>query len=344
MKEVFELRVIEEFAPMLLADDEGKRLGGAVRKIEIERRDPRFEQVGRLQRELREKREDIFFSSWNVRRQYSEDELKAATCFGLTISAAFEPAGEECGTTYDESAACPKCGAGAPQTSKLRLDLRRVPKNKDIARTIADEWIVSQRLAERMVDADLTGFELQRVAHKARYEDDPFDFGQVPTGREIVRRAAAAGALHGTWRFDLWLNRPKNLQLLERAMAEYTAMRRDLSRTRRKPAPVWYQLVVTSARAEIVPPTRVGNTPFDDDPEGECRCELGDTIGLNIISELSISAKSRGDTDMVCTQQFIGKREGLLRPSRLILVSPRFWRLMEAENVKGAYVELAHLV
>ena len=53
---------------------------------------------------------------------------------------------------------------------------------------------------------------------------------------------------------------------------------------------------------------------------------------------------SRAGSDIVCTRQFIGGGAGVLRPSRLILISPRFWRLLRAESVKGAFVEVADLV
>jgi hypothetical protein len=344
MKEAFEFRVLEKYAPMLFADDEGKRLGSFVRKIEIESSHPKFQEIGRLDQQLSKRPNEFFFAGWIVRRRYKEDELNAAPCFQLTIMPTFEPAGEQCGTIYDESAACPKCGAGAPLLSDLRLDLRKVPKNKDLARTIAGEWIVSQRLAERLVDGGLTGFELRRVRHKARYQDDLLDLDKVPTGHEIIRRAEAAGAPLGTWQFSVWSNRPKNHSLLERARAEYIAMRKATARLKNSSTPVWYLLVVTSACAEIVPPTRIGDDPFNHGPEGEHCCPLGDTIGLNVISEVSVLAQSRGNNDIVCTRQFIGDRAGVLRPKPLILVSPRAWKLFEAENVKGAYFEVVHLV
>jgi hypothetical protein len=93
-----------------------------------------------------------------------------------------------------------------------------------------------------------------------------------------------------------------------------------------------------------VPPTRTGNDPFDDDEKGEYRCPLGDTIGLALISDVSVSGISHAGSDIVCTRQFIGRRAGVLRPSRLILISPRFRRLLSDESVKGAFVEVAHLV
>jgi hypothetical protein len=343
MKETAEFRIVEKFASKLFADNEGKKLGW-IRKVELATDDPRFERIGELNREIRATTDSSFFYGWIVRRRYTKEELAAAACFHLTISAVFEPPGESCGTKYDESTACPKCGAGAAQVSDLRLDLRKVPRGKEIARTIADEWIVSQHLAERMTDAGLTGFELRSVRHKARYEDDPLDLRQVPTGREMLKKAEAVGIPPATGRFDVWLNRAENRTLLEQARAEYTVLKGEESNRSGEPIPVWHQLVVTSADAEIAPPTRVGIDPFDDNSKGEWRCPLGDLIGLALLSEVSISAASRGDADIVCSRQFIGVRRGLLRPSRVILISPKFWKLIESERRKGIEIEVAHLV
>ena len=344
MREVAEFRVDERFAPMLFADGEGARLGESVRKVKIETDDPKFEEVGRLQRELRAKCGRPFFYGWCLEHKPSVKELAAAACFHLSVSATFEPAGEECGTKYDEATACPKCGSGAAQVSGLRLDMRKVPRSKEIATTIADEIIVSQRLAEKMVDAGLTGFELRPVRHKARYEDDPIDLRRLPTGREIIAKAEAAGCPRPTGGFYVWLNRVENRALYDQATAEYVALKREKSRRSRKPMPVWHQLVVTATTAEIVAPTRVGIDPFDDDLKGECRCPLGDLIGLNLLSEVSIRAASRGEADIVATRQFIGTRRGLLRPTRVILISPKFSGLLKSEGIKGFRVEVAHLV
>ncbi|MGH8306604.1 MAG: hypothetical protein ACRETG_13440, partial [Steroidobacteraceae bacterium] len=138
----------EDYASRLFADDEGVKLGAwghhppTVRKIVMSTSDPRYARVGEMQRQLRAEAGTPFFYGWQIRRYYSAEEIRAARCFRLRISATFEPEGESCGTIYDEAGACPECGSGAPQTNDLRLDLRKVPRRKDIARSIADEWIV----------------------------------------------------------------------------------------------------------------------------------------------------------------------------------------------------------
>ena len=344
MQKTLELRVNKDLAGRLFQPNEGREIGSTiVRLIEVAGDDPRLPKIGEMQKELGKSGKALFYG-WKILREYSASELEATSLFHLHITATFEPPGEECGTEYDESTACPKCKAGAGQVSDLILDLRKTPKSKDIARSIAGEVIVSQRLAERMTDAGLTGFELRPVRHKAKYQDDPLDLKQVSAGREILKKAEAAGVPHPTGKFWVWIARAENRPLLDQAYAEYAASAGEADKRRGNPLPVWHQLVVMPPYAEIVSPTRVGINPFDDDTKGECRCSLGDLIGLNLLSEVTVSAATRGNADFVCTKQFTGTRRGLLRPERVILVSPRVWKLLESEKVKGAEFEIAHLL
>ena len=117
---------------------------------------------------------------------------------------------------------------------------------------------------------------------------------------------------------------------------------------RKKPSQAiigWHQLYAAPCLVGIVPPTRIGVSPSDDDAKGEHRCPRGHTIGLNLISELWVS---RGDfenckCDIAFTRQHVGTRRGLLRPTPLLLISPRLWRALEASGLKGFGVEVAHL-
>ena len=102
----------------------------------------------------------------------------------------------------------------------------------------------------------------------------------------------------------------------------------------------WHQLNVQPPFADITLPTRAGITPFDDDVAGEHRCPHGDTIGLNLLSEVTISASSRGDADIVASRQFLGRRAGLLRPLRCIFVSQKVRHLFEGHGVKGYRLEV----
>jgi hypothetical protein len=105
----------------------------------------------------------------------------------------------------------------------------------------------------------------------------------------------------------------------------------------------WFQLIVQTAEAEIIEPTRVGVGPFDDDQKGEFRCSTGDLLGLNLLSEVTVRATTRGTDDFISSRQFIGTRRGLLRPERIILISQKVRKLIESEKLKGCKIEVAHL-
>jgi hypothetical protein len=157
----YEFRVAERFAH-LFAGDEGQRLGSSVRKVQLRADDPRLPRVGELQHQLTARNEAFFFG-WDIRRHYTSKELKSASLFLIHVSATFEPAGEECGTMYDESTACRQCGSGATLLPPLVLDTKRIPKGKNIAVTIADEVVASKSLVDLFRNERVTGVEFSAV-------------------------------------------------------------------------------------------------------------------------------------------------------------------------------------
>jgi len=347
MQTIFEFRVPEMYANALFHQTEGIRLGDTVRKISLYGDDPRLPQVGELDKLIRAQASEpprYFFSGWSVQRRYTQQELLAAEILQLYPTYIIDTSGELCGTKYDESVACPQCGGGARQISGLRLDLRKLPKIKDIARTTAGEVIVSQRLAELLVDSDAKGVELGLVQHNAIYEDDPFDLNNAFIGRDILKAAANAGCPHPTGRFWIWLNRIENRDVYKRAIQEYVDSKSGSKSPTQRLVPAWHQLIFTSA-VDVVPPTSAGIDPFDADNNGETYCLRGDTIGLNQLTELSVSRAMflECDLDVVYTKQRFGVRRGLLRPESAIVISPRMWRLLEQSKMKGLRYEVAYL-
>jgi hypothetical protein len=206
--------------------------------------------------------------------------------FLLINTAYFEPAGEQCGTLYDEEQACPLCGSGAKQKSDLFLEWKRIPKKKDVAMTIAREIVVSRRLVDLLHKHNVKGGEYLPVRQNEGLKSESKE---------------------------------------------------------------WYQLSVESDAADLIPPTVVGNDPFDLDEEGRNRCPNGDLLGLNLLSEVSMKFASYSRDDIVTSKQFIGTRRGLIRPQRLILISRRLWHIFEQEKQKGEKIrgirfEIAHIV
>jgi hypothetical protein len=350
MVETLELRVNEERFGEPFRANEGKMLGKWVRRVILSTDDVRMPKIAELQ-SYWNRHNSFLFAGWIYHRKYNHQELELAECLKLDITAVFEPAGEECGTVYDESRACPHpfphgrtCGAGAKQISDLFLDLRKVPKAKDIASTIADEWIVSQRLAELLVDAKITGFELRPVRHRARFDEDPVKLESLVTGREILQRAEKSGLLKGSWAFDVWLNRVEQRELVERTWRENAERLQKREAVRRPNYPTWYQLVITSSPVPTAPPTRFGIDPFDEDPEGLYRCPCGHIAGLNLLSEVTLKRSGWDGSDFGCTKEMIGVRGGVGRPHPILLASPKLWRLLIDHSVRGFKLEVAHLI
>jgi hypothetical protein len=196
MEETLELRVTGEHFSKVFAKGEGEKLGeGRVYKVLVSTSDPRLRKIAAFSHAFRLK----FFAGWKYHRHYTVAELQTAELLQLEIQKVFEPVGIDCGMAYDESSACTICGAGRTQTSLLRLDLRRATKSKDLARTFAPEWIVSQRLAEVITDHKITGCELTPIEHRSDPQLPPVDLRFHPAGQEVMEMAAAAGAPYPTW-------------------------------------------------------------------------------------------------------------------------------------------------
>jgi len=205
MQEIHEFRVDYEHAHLLFGKNEGKNIDKMVKVVRLTREDPRFERVGELNKMLADKKDDPFFYSWEVMFKYTPAELKDASLFYFRPVTWFEPAGEECGTVYDEQSACPICGANAKRIGALRLKASSIP-HKDIASTIAGEHIVSDRFIKAFKKHKLKGASFRpvlftkrttkqyyeivpespelKVSEKTLVGVDPFDFSEGSEARE----------------------------------------------------------------------------------------------------------------------------------------------------------------
>jgi hypothetical protein len=164
MRETIEIRISTDKAKHFLPPDVGDDWD-ITRRLELDVEDPLIEVIRR--HELEEhRRGTTMVTFWQVRRRYSPRELQSAELLWMRVRPFFEPTGEECGTLYDDSQACTSCGAGARQNSELRLDLKRIPKGRDIAQTLGGELVVSSRLAEALRSHSITGMELRPVLSK----------------------------------------------------------------------------------------------------------------------------------------------------------------------------------
>ena len=258
MKEIYDLRIRNEYVDRVLEPGDGKKRA-TVTILKVDSKDPKLKTIEKLYRELLKNEGKFLFSGWVIERSYEKKELEQAQVFFLTINSIFEPPGELLGTKYNDSMACPKCGAGAPQISALYLSEKRIPTGKDISRTIAGEIIVSRKLKELFIRHQITGIRIGPVCYSKKSSAESAD---------------------------------------------------------------WFQLFLTDTRAKISPQSQVKISLFREDLKHEYRCSQGDTVGLNLISELFIDKASPLECDFVGTSQFLGARQGVLRPERKILI----WR------------------
>jgi hypothetical protein len=70
------------------------------------------------------------------------------------------------GTSYDDSHACPQCGAGLVQTSPLRVRKSELPKSF-LATGVADDLLLHESVAGVIASARLSGMTLQPVLDPA---------------------------------------------------------------------------------------------------------------------------------------------------------------------------------
>ncbi|MBN1205272.1 MAG: hypothetical protein JXB05_10140 [Myxococcaceae bacterium] len=200
MRETVEFRIDEGLAQKFLEPGLGTPLSETLRRVVLPINDKRVQWIGEIQREHR-KRGEFFFIYSTRHRYYSKEELETAELLNLVIRAYFEPPGEDFGTEYDESAACTRCGAAAPQVSNLILNTRRIPKGKDIAQTIAGEIVVSPRLVKACREHGLRGADFRPVMHLSRKGPEPSEWSQLVITSKPLKLSART--VSGVNLFDL---------------------------------------------------------------------------------------------------------------------------------------------
>jgi hypothetical protein len=181
MRETIEFRISEEHAKQFLEPGLGTRLGDSVRKVLLPMTDPRVPFIVELNHEFH-RRGDSFYIYSHIHRHYTRRELEDAELLQLLVGSGFGPTGELCGTRYDDAAACPHCGAGAPQLTDLYLDAHRLSKTRDMASSLAGEIVLSARLVEALEAHGITGAEYRPVRHRTGKE--------VPGWRQLVITSA----------------------------------------------------------------------------------------------------------------------------------------------------------
>jgi len=177
--EEIEIRVPEDRVGEIFSSDEGESIAGT-RVLRLQSTDARLVKVRELHRR-KWKEGGYFYSSAVPHRAYTSAELDSSEVLLLRPQALFEPAGEECGTIYDDVGACAACGV-ADQLGPLRLPLSRIPTGVDFAVTIAGEMLLSDRAFAVFDDAQLSGFATEPILDS----DSMGGAGTLPHWRQLL--------------------------------------------------------------------------------------------------------------------------------------------------------------
>lgn len=200
MKELLELRVNYKYAHLVFKEDEGVRLGDpafppSVKLVNVDTSTPLWEKVKEACDYVYKEYKESFFYGWAFKRTYTTRELADAKLFRMEVRKYFEPAGEECGTEFDMSNACPICGTGRKQVSPLRLKKGRFLNKRDVAATIGGkEIVVSKRFVEVMRENDIKGMTLGPVYIGASLSKDCFQLMMEGEHLDVAEMTKFGGA------------------------------------------------------------------------------------------------------------------------------------------------------
>jgi len=87
----------------------------------------------------------------------------------------------------------------------------------------------------------------------------------------------------------------------------------------------------------------MGKDPFSPSQIGWC-CPQGHSVGTRFLSEIFLQREQWDGSDIAITENLFGQGRNLLRPTPLIVISQRLYRLLDENNVKGFSCEIVRLV
>jgi hypothetical protein len=105
----------------------------------------------------------------------------------------------------------------------------------------------------------------------------------------------------------------------------------------------WHQLRVTGNVGELAEATKLGRDPFSPS-QVSWRCPLGHSIVTEFLSEIYLHRNAWDGSDIAVTSARFGQGRNLLRPTPLIIISQRMYRVLQEAGLKGLSYELAHFV
>ena len=96
----------------------------------------------------------------------------------------------------------------------------------------------------------------------------------------------------------------------------------------------WHQLRVTGKAGELDEITRLGRDPFSPS-QISWRCPLGHSVVTEFLSEIYLQRSAWDGSDIAVTSALFGQGRNLLRPTPLIIISQRMYRLLSSRPTYG---------
>lgn len=328
---LYEVRVGKEYFEMLANREEFEGVPahdlGSVVVISISPSSAAFSLVRDLAERERSFGRSVYFQVLH-RITYDSNEIEASKWFHV-IPWTLGYCGETCGTVYDESSSCSICGSGRTRAGPLAIDLKNLPRSRELFANLSGELMVAARLAEELGENGFTGFTLGPVVHSPQLERFGPWLKKVPSGRLLLALRIARHSQDRSGSLD---------DLEEAAEHEYYELLRGL-----EPTSDWFELLIEGDAARLGPETQAGIDEFRQDEKGEYRCPLGHTLGLNLLGEIHVVKSSIPNTDLFRCEPRFGWRLGVKRPHAPIVASKRAWEYLVTRCVSGFRWEIVHV-
>lgn len=174
MKELYEFRVLNKYSHLLFNDNEGENIGSLVKKVILDTSSPKFKQIGEINNKLWLENHAFLFTYWECKRTYTNDEILSSEIIHLDIRKRLDTDGDDADNAYDETFACPICGAHAKQVSELRFSKRNWLGKHDVSMTLSGEVIVSKKFRDFIENNHLKGLNFMPIYVGKNISEDCF--------------------------------------------------------------------------------------------------------------------------------------------------------------------------
>ncbi len=105
----------------------------------------------------------------------------------------------------------------------------------------------------------------------------------------------------------------------------------------------WYQLQITGKAGSLAKATKLGMDPFSPG-RLDWRCPAGHSLVTQFLSEVHLCKTEWDGSDFAVSKSLFGQGQNLVRPTPLIIISQRAYRIIQSAALRGFSCEVVHLI